>query len=657
MFNKLSAKTFLALTSIVALVSIFITTPANADLGDLGPDIVGIATSENFTCMNAKTGEVYCWGQSTNSNLGTGMESDNAVPHKVYGIKDSVKVDTGDAFACSLSNSGFVSCWGKNDVGQVGDGIKDTSDRIFPSYAAVIRNVKDITLGDRNACALNDSGVVYCWGDNKFGQLGNLSLPTSHLEQTIPYSILPIQVDIPEVVTSITSGSNHTCALTKSAFVYCWGSNLTGQLGLGLQNISISKPKAVPSLSGVTLVKSHYDSTCARTETAGLYCWGKGVNGELGESEWANRYLPRLMSGTYIITNTSTNVANAYPYATSLSKFAFGTNGGCGIDNKSGYGYIVCWGKNTGYEPTSVQALDVALGRNHGCMITITYTVACWGSNLYGQTGANIKSATWQSYAVLKGIPEWRNYITSWGISYTNNVGTLTWTGAAESKFVLYVEPFGLVCEAASILNCQVGTLESNTTYKVLLMARGSTTAYSRSAAFTFTTGVITTAIQDYQAKIDAAAKAASEVLAAEKAARKAEIEAAALAKKESLAAICETRKDELSDEVTNRVETLIENHDQSVSLLSNLTQKYLKSLSVKALPIITLAKNVINKDFGMLSKLETFPQDYVCTGDVHVDSTNILAIETDINNQIRALHSEITKQLNLWKSALLIRK
>ncbi len=259
---------------------ILVASPSQAAIGDLGPEIIGIATSDNFTCMNAKSGEVYCWGQSTNSNLGTGMESDNAVPHKVYEIKDSVKVDVGNMFACSLGKSGIVSCWGKNDVGQVGDGYEDSTDRMFPSYVAVIRNAVDIAVGDKHACALNDEGSVVCWGDNKFGQLGNISLPTSNLVQTISNSILPIEISIPEPVKNITSGRNHVCALTRTGFVYCWGSNLIGQLGLGFQNISVSKPKIVPTLANILSLKSHYDSTCAKTESSGLYCWGRGSNGE-----------------------------------------------------------------------------------------------------------------------------------------------------------------------------------------------------------------------------------------------------------------------------------------------------------------------------------------------------------------------------------------
>jgi alpha-tubulin suppressor-like RCC1 family protein len=605
--------------------------------------------------MNAKTGEVYCWGQSTNSNLGTGMETDNAIPHKVYGINDAAKIDTGDAFACALRQSGFISCWGKNDVGQVGDGIKDSADRIFPSYVAIVRNAVDLSIGDKHACALIDDGKVMCWGSDKYGQLGDISLPTSNLVQTSPNSILAVTIPLPEPIASITTGSNHTCALSKTGFVYCWGSNLVGQLGLGLQNISVSKPKIVPGLSNVVSVKSHYDSTCAKTSTAGLYCWGKGTEGQLGESEWFNRYLPRLMSGTYSITNTSTNVATSYTYATSLSNFAFGTNGGCGIDNKSGYGYLVCWGGNTGKEPTSLQAVDVVLGKNHGCIITITSTVACWGSNLYGQTGANTVSPTSQTVAVLKGIPEWRNYITSWGISYSNNVATISWTGAAENKFALYVEPFGYVCEAAALFNCQVGVLESNKTYNALLVARGLTNANTRSATFSFTTGEIKSAYETYT---EAAAAEAKKALDAKNAANKAaQEEQTTIANTEAFKNICENNLDSLAIEISNYVNVLATRHEETLVLLNAATGKLSGKLSPKALAIIKSNKLDIQNSLSELWSSTDLFTDFECFGDIQEDTTGVYGLETEVRTSIRDLNAIITKSINQWKSALLLRK
>ena len=627
---------------------------AQAAVGDLGPEIVGIATSDNFSCMNAKSGEVYCWGQSFNSNLGTGIETDNAVPHKVYEISDSIKTDTGEKFACSLSKTGIVSCWGSNEVGQIGDGYLDLNDRIFPSYVAGLRNIKDISLGDKHACALNEIGSVFCWGDNKFGQLGNLTIPTSNLVQTIINSNFPIEVSVPEPLIAITAGSNHTCGLSKKGFVYCWGSNLVGQLGIGLQNISINKPQAVPALSGVTKVKSHFDSTCANTSAAGLYCWGQGMNGELGETEKINRYLPRLMSGTYSVTNASTNVATVYTYATSLTNFAFGRNGGCGIDGKSGNGYLVCWGTNTGYEPTSVQALDVVLGRNHGCMITITYTVACWGSNLYGQTGANLKSATWQKYAVLKGIPEWRNYISSWGISYVNNLATITWTGAAESKFSLNVEPFGIVCEVVSVFNCQVGILESNTTYKVMLIARGSTTAASRLAIFSFTTGNLISAIDENNAKLIADAKAAEEKarLAVIEARKLEEAERFAI-QRDSYLAICEVRKKEIDSQSINYFEKQIIEFTSSKLLLEKTTLKLKTSLKAKTLKEIETIKSNLSKDLGQFKLLLVSRISYSCSGNVQKDNDELSVIENANKSKLKIYLSTINNSLNLWKTLL----
>jgi alpha-tubulin suppressor-like RCC1 family protein len=67
-----------------------------------------------------------------------------------------------------------------------------------------------------------DGGQVYCWGSNLYGQLGNS--PSQGVENATLVAGI-------SNVTSIAVGDSHTCALTESADVYCWGLNDQGQIG------------------------------------------------------------------------------------------------------------------------------------------------------------------------------------------------------------------------------------------------------------------------------------------------------------------------------------------------------------------------------------------------------------------------------------------
>ncbi|HRZ80790.1 MAG TPA: hypothetical protein P5044_12335, partial [bacterium] len=72
----------------------------------------------------------------------------------------------------------------------------------------------------------DEAGDAYCWGSNITGQLGN---------GTKEDSLIPVKVsfDAGIKIRSISCGHRHTCALDEDGKVYCWGWNQDGQLGNG----------------------------------------------------------------------------------------------------------------------------------------------------------------------------------------------------------------------------------------------------------------------------------------------------------------------------------------------------------------------------------------------------------------------------------------
>ena len=174
-------------------------------------------------CAVLSSGDVICWGQNQQGQLGTGETTDSATPLRVEGITDAIQVSVGFRFSCALRQNGSVSCWGSNTSGALGN-----SSTTFRSTVPVpVTNLTDATqidVGISHACAVRQTGAVVCWGDGGSYRLGNASL----LDRSSPTQVIQ-----PTDATQVTAAWEHTCALRQNGEVVCWGDGGDYRLGDG----------------------------------------------------------------------------------------------------------------------------------------------------------------------------------------------------------------------------------------------------------------------------------------------------------------------------------------------------------------------------------------------------------------------------------------
>eukprot|EP01084_Bolivina_argentea_P255595 429969_1 len=158
-----------------------------------------------------------------------------------------IQVEAGQYHTCALSKDyGRVKCWGYNNVGQLGWG--DTTNRgdspgqMGGSMSIVDLGTDfsmspgaiDIAVGSIHSCALSTTHKVKCWGRNQFGQLGqgdNINRGDNPDEMGNYLNVIDLGTNF--IPIQIEAGSYHTCALSINDTVKCWGDNSHGQLGYG----------------------------------------------------------------------------------------------------------------------------------------------------------------------------------------------------------------------------------------------------------------------------------------------------------------------------------------------------------------------------------------------------------------------------------------
>lgn len=250
---------------------------------------------------------------------------------------------------CAVLDNGTAACWGFRNRGQVGNGTSSASSGIaLPVLvqsnltSATLTGVTDIAVGYEHTCAIA-SGNAYCWGNAGSGRLGDGQSTTNRTRAVLVGDTdLNGTVDAGahqgETLVGITAGSGHTCAVAASGAAYCWGANTEGRLGDNTLN-SASVPVAVSRPSGVTFtaISTGDKHTCAISQTGRLYCWGAGGS-QLGDGYVSGTAVNRL-TPVPVYTKTESS-ASAIPVGAVATAVSAGGTSTCAIAD----GVTYCWG-------------------------------------------------------------------------------------------------------------------------------------------------------------------------------------------------------------------------------------------------------------------------------------------------------------------------
>jgi alpha-tubulin suppressor-like RCC1 family protein len=209
----------------------------------------------------------------------------------------------------------------------------------------------------------------------------------------------------------IAAGAYHTCAITSTGGVRCWGRNNYGQLGDGT-TADRYYPSIVPSLTNIVEISAGSFHTCALDALARVTCWGRNNHGQLGDGTTTDRRSPVAVidvAGNPIFTGMGVGLAAGGNHTCAA------WNNGSAVSKRA-----LCWGDNTygqlgdGSNTSSSRAVQVgvatsripraiAAGLNHSCWLQDQGEASCWGRNNWGQLGDGTTTDRNLPVGVLQG--------------------------------------------------------------------------------------------------------------------------------------------------------------------------------------------------------------------------------------------------------------
>jgi len=355
--------------------------------------LTALAPGGDHTCGLTAAGRALCWGVADSGQLGLGAErTDQLTPQAVLVADIPLEADrafvalsAGGLFTCALSGSGRVRCFGANDKGQLGDGsgggIQDHPQALLQGDGWL-----GLATGFDFACGFKQSRLGFGWGENGVGQVG--------LAPSGPV-LAPVGLEAEGVRwRGLSAGLAHACGVTSGGQILCWGNQEFGRLGNGSVATGSALPAAlvpgaqIPAGAWIQ-VAAGAQHACGLTAAGEVWCWGSDLNGQLGDDASQHDYPhPRPVDFAQVEP----------PEARAMVQIATSHTASCSLNAQ---GQVFCWGKippeedpvlprwvdSVALEEGDQAFTSLSAGSRHVCGLTAGGRAYCWGVNDRGQGG------------------------------------------------------------------------------------------------------------------------------------------------------------------------------------------------------------------------------------------------------------------------------
>ena len=272
----------------------------------LGITFVSLSFNQNAASALDSAGDVWSWGDGANGMLCLGDAqgdvdaNDRKIPHRVapFGAPGTrtIALSRGYDHLLILRSDGTVWGCGLNNVGQLGDGTSGSpgNNRTVPTQVQGLPpDVIQVQASAASSYALTRDGLVYAWGRNQYGNLGQGTVSSSTAAQ-----VSPLLVPGLTGVASLASGRDHVLALKADGTVWAWGLNGSNQVGPDELTTPpgdpVSSPVQVAGATGAVAVYGNANQGFYEDREGRLRGWGQNGSGNLGIPEEEDQPSPLI---------------------------------------------------------------------------------------------------------------------------------------------------------------------------------------------------------------------------------------------------------------------------------------------------------------------------------------------------------------------------
>ena len=325
-------------------------------------------------------------------------------------------------FVHALTEDDILWTWGDNRHGNLGDGTTTDSydPKLLPSPFHDMSNLRSISATSEHTLALKNDGTIWAWGENTYGELGINSTDDA---------LTPVQVGDDTDWAKIHASNYNSFAVKTDGTLWSWGRNDHGQLGDGTTTNS-HIPKQVNNDTDWDYVMGAMEHFIGVKTDGSLFIWGWNANGQIGD-------------GTTNDLLTPTN------FGSSISDWKSLALGYRHIIGVRANGELWAWGRNsdgaygdgTNTSVTSPQQIGsdtdwskVHAGQNYSFAIKDNGNIYATGNNGSGRLGIGSATGSFNTFQLFGTTADWQTFHLGFDCGFGIKTDGTVWAWGTNSS-------------------------------------------------------------------------------------------------------------------------------------------------------------------------------------------------------------------------------